>query len=442
MSSSPPGARPGPPPSHRRVADAAGPDECPFCPGHEAETPPEVARTGDGDPDQPGWRIRVVPNLYPIVDTHEVVVLSPDHRRAFADLDDARGGRGAHHAARPGAGPPRRRPRLRRRDPQPPARRGRLDRASRTRRSSRSTQVPAAVAGAVARVPRGGRRTSCAPTPPPGSSPSPTTAWSRSGARPRRRRRTSSASRTSTPVRASTWPTTSRSARCALALRDALVALRDALGDVPYNVVVHTAPRDGGPFHWYVEVMPRVSVVAGFEQATGILVNTVPPERAAVDARRATTLVSVTIHICITIAAPPDVVWRAVERIETHTEWMPDAETHHVPQRATRRASAPSSTASRASARCTPPTTSWSPSGNPARSWGSSTGARSRASASSGCGPLAGGDATDFCWDERLTFPWWLGGAAGEQLGRPVLARIWAGNLRRLKARVEGGPVA
>ena len=35
---------------------------------------------------------------------------------------------------------------------------------------------------------------------------------------------------------------------------------------------------------------------------------------------------SVAIHICTTIAAPPEEVWRAVERIETHTEWMLDAE--------------------------------------------------------------------------------------------------------------------
>ena len=35
---------------------------------------------------------------------------------------------------------------------------------------------------------------------------------------------------------------------------------------------------------------------------------------------------SVAIHICTTIAASPEEVWRAVERIETHTEWMLDAE--------------------------------------------------------------------------------------------------------------------
>ncbi len=46
-------------------ADDAG--GCPFCEGHEAETPPEVwaNRPEGGEPDGPGWRQRAVPNLYP-----------------------------------------------------------------------------------------------------------------------------------------------------------------------------------------------------------------------------------------------------------------------------------------------------------------------------------------------------------------------------------------
>ncbi|HWW45163.1 MAG TPA: galactose-1-phosphate uridylyltransferase, partial [Acidimicrobiia bacterium] len=78
--------------------DARGPDACPFCPGNEHLTPPEVYRTGGGAPDTPGWRVRVVPNLYPIVGgpeagpgatgAHEVVVLSPDHRQDLGALDD------------------------------------------------------------------------------------------------------------------------------------------------------------------------------------------------------------------------------------------------------------------------------------------------------------------------------------------------------------------
>jgi UDPglucose--hexose-1-phosphate uridylyltransferase len=39
----------------------------PFAEGHEARTPPEVyaVRPGGGEPDTPGWHVRVVPNLYP-----------------------------------------------------------------------------------------------------------------------------------------------------------------------------------------------------------------------------------------------------------------------------------------------------------------------------------------------------------------------------------------
>jgi len=60
---------------------------CPFCPGHENETPPEVAH--DGEP----WRIRVFPNKYPASDDHEVIVESADHDAHFDDLS-------AEHAAR------------------------------------------------------------------------------------------------------------------------------------------------------------------------------------------------------------------------------------------------------------------------------------------------------------------------------------------------------
>src|SRR3974390_2335513 len=66
--------------------DASSDGSCPFCPGEESRTPPPGARTGGGEPDGPGWAVRAFPNLYPIVDTHEVVVLAPDHR-SFADLD-------------------------------------------------------------------------------------------------------------------------------------------------------------------------------------------------------------------------------------------------------------------------------------------------------------------------------------------------------------------
>lgn len=50
----------------------------PFCEGNEQQTHPEVLRYGGGEPNRPGWKLRVVPNKYPITDFHEVVIHSPD----------------------------------------------------------------------------------------------------------------------------------------------------------------------------------------------------------------------------------------------------------------------------------------------------------------------------------------------------------------------------
>src|SRR5687767_2114688 len=80
------------------AATSAAEPGCPFCPGNEHETPPEVLRTGEGSADTPGWRVRVVPNLYPFVGgddaepgatgAHEVVILSPAHDQPIARLSD------------------------------------------------------------------------------------------------------------------------------------------------------------------------------------------------------------------------------------------------------------------------------------------------------------------------------------------------------------------
>ena len=55
-------------------------EACPFCAGREDRTPPETLRIGDP------WRVRVVPNLYPAFDRHEVVVHAPRHVRSMAEL--------------------------------------------------------------------------------------------------------------------------------------------------------------------------------------------------------------------------------------------------------------------------------------------------------------------------------------------------------------------
>jgi UDPglucose--hexose-1-phosphate uridylyltransferase len=58
-------------------------DACPFCAGREHRTPPETLRL----PDDAEWTIRVVPNLYPALERQEVVVHSPRHARSLAELE-------------------------------------------------------------------------------------------------------------------------------------------------------------------------------------------------------------------------------------------------------------------------------------------------------------------------------------------------------------------
>ena len=60
-------------------------DQCPFCRGREDRTPPETLRLPEGAED---WIVRVVPNLYPAVERQEVIVHSPEHKRSFAELSD------------------------------------------------------------------------------------------------------------------------------------------------------------------------------------------------------------------------------------------------------------------------------------------------------------------------------------------------------------------
>jgi UDPglucose--hexose-1-phosphate uridylyltransferase len=63
--------------------DAAGNDACPFCPGQEAQTPPETAAFWDAA----GWRVRAFRNKYAAVEpplgVHEVIVDSPTHLADF-----------------------------------------------------------------------------------------------------------------------------------------------------------------------------------------------------------------------------------------------------------------------------------------------------------------------------------------------------------------------
>lgn len=68
------------------------------------------------------------------------------------------------------------------------------------------------------------------------------------------------------------------------ALRTTLFALHTCVNNPPYNFIVHTAPyhhHAGHSYHWHLEIMPRLTQVAGFEWGSGFYINPVVPEAAA-----------------------------------------------------------------------------------------------------------------------------------------------------------------
>ncbi len=70
----------------------------------------------------------------------------------------------------------------------------------------------------------------------------------------------------------------------------ALRALAGALGALPqFNLWVRTAPRGTDEFCWHVDIVPRLTIRAGFELGTGVDINVYAPERAAADLREALT---------------------------------------------------------------------------------------------------------------------------------------------------------
>jgi UDPglucose--hexose-1-phosphate uridylyltransferase len=75
----------------------------------------------------------------------------------------------------------------------------------------------------------------------------------------------------------------------AATLTQVLRALRQALPVYAYNLILHTAPFDtywGDRYHWHIEIIPRISGLAGFELGAGEFINPVSPERAAGELKR------------------------------------------------------------------------------------------------------------------------------------------------------------
>jgi len=140
------------------------------------------------------------------------------------------------------------------------------------------------------------------------------------------------------------------------------------------------------------------------------------------------------IEHCTWFAAPPERVWAEIEDISTHPTWMHDAvEVAFL---------TPEHTAVGAEFSCLTKVgflrnhdvlrvTEWEP---------RAVMGIEHTGVVTGTGrftlvPKHAG--TRFCWEEVLRFPWWMGGVLGERAAKPVLARVWRANLRRLKVLVE-----
>lgn len=289
------------------------PSLCPFCAGNEAQTPPEILayRPNGGAPNQPGWSLRVVPNKFPAlqiegevaregvglydrmngVGAHEVIIESPDHKAslggltekhledvfwAYRDriLDLRKDGRLRYilifknHGAAAGA----------------------------TLEHSHSqlialpivpTNVANEIAGCQAHYREKERCIYCdiirqeiadrsrvvgenaeflaiVPYAPR----FPFEVWV-------------------LPKKHTSYFEESQKFQFEALARlfsETLRRLDRALGAHPYNFILHTSPlheRTGEFYHWHIEIMPKLSQVAGFEWGTGFYINPVLPEDAA-----------------------------------------------------------------------------------------------------------------------------------------------------------------
>lgn len=142
------------------------------------------------------------------------------------------------------------------------------------------------------------------------------------------------------------------------------------------------------------------------------------------------------IRVSINISAPIERVWQIVEPVERHVDWMADAES--IDFVTDQRRGVGTSFLCRTKVgpiRLTDKMriTRWEP---------------NRAMGVEHVGLVTGSGEftlsaldnarTRFVWEEKLTFPWWLGGPLGAFVGGKIVLRaIWRANLRRLAALCE-----
>ena len=285
---------------------------CPFCPGHEGMTPPEIlAYRKEGPPNSPGWWIRCVPNAYPAlqiegelhrritpifhsmngIGAHEIIVETPDHDAHLAELSDfqaqevitaykqryldlTRDKRFRYilifknHGEPAGASISHPHSQL---IATPIVPRRVTDEVNGVTRYYEATGGVCLYCDLVATELREGARIV--------SENGAFVALSPFAAR--------------FPFETWILPknhemafedlTDAERAPLASMIKDVLGRLDHILGDPPFNYYIHTSPCDHREvrYHWHLEITPRLTRMAGFERGTGFYINSVMPEDAA-----------------------------------------------------------------------------------------------------------------------------------------------------------------
>lgn len=153
--------------------------------------------------------------------------------------------------------------------------------------------------------------------------------------------------------------------------------------------------------------------------------------------------------MAVTIDASPEAVWKAIEDISTHVRWMGDAESITF----TGERTAGKGTSFDCLTRVGPfalvdrmVITSWQPGrrmGVAHRGLVTGSGAitlrgRGRKRRAHRGAPRRH-PRTRFVWEERLRFPWLMGGPFGAWAATPLMVLLWRRSLRRLRWLVESG---
>jgi UDPglucose--hexose-1-phosphate uridylyltransferase len=67
-------------------------------------------------------------------------------------------------------------------------------------------------------------------------------------------------------------------------LQQTLKQIDKVLNLPPYNLMIHTSPfknEENDYYHWHIEILPKLTKIAGFEWGSGFYINPTAPEEAA-----------------------------------------------------------------------------------------------------------------------------------------------------------------